>query len=280
MKTAPRRIRAASLRNAFTLIELLVVIAIIAILAAMLLPALAKAKQKAQQAYCSNNVKQLALAMNIYIGDNRDTYAGAASANTYGFHVEDWIYWRGGTSVGTMPDGTPATIDKSPLVTVLGSRGNTNMFRCPMDQINTFRLNTAYDPDGPYYYSYEFTSYNLETATGPSPGFTTIVDTTGKAWYSKSSAVHSPATKMMTVEPVMALNPNDAPSIDTGWIGQCGRWEPFGAPATTSPLTYTTPNNYLSIRHAKKSEAGFADGHVEAVGQDKATNYVWSLPGA
>src|SRR5258706_14191562 len=73
----------ATAKRGFTLIELLVVIAIIAILAALLLPALTKARMKAQGVACLNNAKQMMLAWKLYIDDNQDKGPEAYGPNAW-----------------------------------------------------------------------------------------------------------------------------------------------------------------------------------------------------
>jgi prepilin-type N-terminal cleavage/methylation domain-containing protein/prepilin-type processing-associated H-X9-DG protein len=252
--------------SAFTLIELLVVIAIIAILAALLLPALAKAKAKASQTFCLNNLKQLGLGMIMYVGDNNDVYAGAASANTYGPHLEDWIYWRVGAYTPTI-NGVLMTLEKSPVIAMLGTGAKTNLFRCPMDLKDDDRVAQAQAGDGAYYYSYEFTSWNINN--GVSSGITTIIDKNGKAYPFKSTLVRNPSGKVMAVEPTASLNANDESPIQmqlgSHWVVQCGRWEPYNAAGTAL-------NNFMTVRHNKKGNVTFADGHCAAVPWQFSTN--------
>jgi prepilin-type N-terminal cleavage/methylation domain-containing protein/prepilin-type processing-associated H-X9-DG protein len=119
-------------RRAFTLIELLVVIAIIDILAAMLLPALSRAKQRAQGIICLNGGKQLMTAIVLYVGDNNDLYPpDPDDGNT----LPGYNWCSGKASIGGTDEFNPDVLQdptRSLLITYLA--GNTSLFHCPGDQ--------------------------------------------------------------------------------------------------------------------------------------------------
>jgi prepilin-type N-terminal cleavage/methylation domain-containing protein/prepilin-type processing-associated H-X9-DG protein len=232
-------------RTGFTLLELLVVIAIIAILAALLLPVLSAAKKRAAQATCINNQKQLGLGMQMYVSDNDSSFPGIAS-RLYGFHAEDWIYWR--------TNAAYPQFEKSPILTSIPGLQKPSL-RCPLDTSDVDRLNSDPFSDGygPYLFSYSFTGYGLNS-DGKNVGMSSVVDTSTGAtnkFLFKEGAVHNPGNKIMLAEEPGSSGENDSPN---GNIIYDGRWIP-----TTDPLT---------LRHGGKADVTFSDGHVEPVTPD------------
>jgi len=119
-------------RCAFTLIVLLVVIAIIGILAALLMPVLSKAKQRAQGAVCLGGERQMILAMTLYTSDNNELFPpNPDDGNTTPGH--NWCSGQAG--IGGAQEFNPDVVRDpalSLLITYLG--GSTAMFRCPADK--------------------------------------------------------------------------------------------------------------------------------------------------
>jgi prepilin-type N-terminal cleavage/methylation domain-containing protein len=232
-------------KNGFTLIELLVVIAIIAILAAMLLPALSRAKSKALQTGCLSNEKQLQLAWLMYANDNDFIVPCDPSLATNQVWVGGSFIPGPASTVSADPDALNTDLIRNGLLFPLVN--NINVYHCPADikQASSPGVHGAAATVDLRTRSYSINAYmagrsDADTAVGQTPVF--------KRNFKLSQVLHpGPSDAIVFVC-------EDYLTLDDGHFG-------FNAnPAAKSWVNFPSLNN---IRHHYGSTFSFADGHIE-----------------